>query len=357
MSDSEAANLMHDLYVLGGVQRPQFRDVQEEWRLFEKALIGQVSVSDGGARICREYDSPADARAGDSSSVLFKSGWVEAGRLYVCTSTEVLIFQVPELRQTGYISLPFFNDLHHVRPTPRGTLAVVVTGLDMVSEITREGELVKNWSTIEGQTTPQYSSTVDYRKIPTLKPYRSHPNFAFWAQDELWVSRGDLGDAICLADPERRIHLPTRECIHDGWVRQGRIYFTSVDGRLFVIHENNLKTEAVYDLNTFSAGETTGYSWCRGVLPVDDHLAWVCFTRIRQTRWKEKVQWIKNIVRGFPRPTCIALYDLAAGKVLREINLEPMGMHAVFNAVPVPLAAPPAAAENDHLPAAEPIPI
>lgn len=331
---------MHDLYVLGGVQRPQFKDMQEEWRLFEKALIGKVAVDEGSAQVCREYDSPAEARADETSSVLFKSGWVEADRLYVCTSTEVLIYQVPELRQIGYISLPFFNDLHHVRPTPRGTLAVVVTGLDMVCEITPEGELIQSWSTIEGQTKPEFSPGVDYRKIPTLKPYRSHPNFAFWAQDELWVSRADLGDAICLADPKRRIHLPTRECIHDGWVRKGRIYFTAVDGHLFVINENNLKTEAIYDLNSLGDNETTGYSWCRGVLPVDDDLAWVCFTRIRQTRWKEKVQWIKNIVRGFPRPTCIALYDLAARKMLREINLEPMGMHAVFNAVPLPAATP-----------------
>ncbi len=151
------------------------------------------------------------------------------------------------------------------------------------------------------------------------------------------MSRGDLGDAICLADPRRAIVLGTRECIHDGWVKEGYIYFTSVDGHLYVVSEDTLKVEEELDLNTLGGDSPPGFSWCRGVLPVEGGRAWVCFTRIRQTRWKEKVRWIKNMVSAVSRPTTrLALYDLGRRERLQEINLEAMGMHAVFNAVPAP---------------------
>ncbi|HUX67620.1 MAG TPA: hypothetical protein VMV31_09030 [Terriglobales bacterium] len=331
---------MGDLFVLGGVQRPTFKDAQEEWLLFEKAVIGRIRPGDDGGEIRLAYETPLEARASAQSSVLFKAGAVEGDRLYACTSTEVMVFEVPSLRRLAYLSLPFFNDLHHVSPTPRGTILVVVTGLDMVAEITLEGELVQSWSALGGDPWQLYSRDTDYRKVATLKPYRAHPNFAFWAQGELWVSRGDLGDAICLADPRRAIVLGTRECIHDGWVKEGYIYFTSVDGHLYVVSEDTLKVEEELDLNTLGGDSPPGFSWCRGVLPVEGGRAWVCFTRIRQTRWKEKVRWIKNMVSAVSRPTRLALYDLGRRERLQEINLEAMGMHAVFNAVPAPAERP-----------------
>lgn len=331
---------MQDLFVLGGVQRPTFKDAQEEWLLFERAIIGRVKPESAACEICFSYETPPEVRASAQSSVLFKSGAVEGDRLYACTSTEVMIFEVPGFRRLAYISLPFFNDLHHVCPTPRGTIAVVVTGLDMVAEITPEGELVQSWSALGGDPWQRFARDTDYRKIATLKPYRAHPNFVFWAQDELWVSRGDLSDAVCLADPKKTIVLGTRECIHDGWVKDGRIFFTSVDGHLFVVNEQTLRVEDELDLNALGQDSPPGFSWCRGVLPVDEQRAWVCFTRIRQTRWKEKIRWVKNMVRAVSRPTRLALYDLGRRERLQEINLEAMGMHAVFNAVPAPAERP-----------------
>ncbi len=56
---------------------------------------------------------------------------------------------------------------------------MVVTGLDMVAEITLEGELVQSWSALGGDPWQLYSRDTDYRKVATLKPYRAHPNFAF----------------------------------------------------------------------------------------------------------------------------------------------------------------------------------
>jgi hypothetical protein len=64
---------------------------------------------------------------------------------------------------------------------------------------------------------------------------------------------------------------------------------------------------------------------------LDQGRAWVGFTRLRQTKFKEKVAWVKHGLREHRRPTHVALYDLAAKKCLKEINLEEYGMNAVFS--------------------------
>ena len=76
-----------------------------------------------------EYKTPPEARASNESSHSFKSATLVGNKLYTCTSTEVLIFEVPSFKRIGYISLPCFNDLHHVTPTPEGNLLVANTGI------------------------------------------------------------------------------------------------------------------------------------------------------------------------------------------------------------------------------------
>ena len=329
---------MGDLYVLGGVQRPRFRDAQREWLLFEQAAVARVSPERGEGEICCRYRTPPGARASEESSVLFKAGAIAGERLYACTSTEVMVFALPGFERLGYLSLPFFNDLHHVAPTPWGTLVVVVTGLDMVAEVTLEGELVRCWSALGGDPWQRFSRGVDYRQVATLKPYRAHANFAFWRRGELWVNRGDLGDAICLDHPERRIALGAGECTHDGFASHGKIYFTAVDGRLMIVDEDSLRLEQSIVLSDWEPEARRGWSWCRGVLPVGEGRVWVGFTRIRRTQWQEKVRWVKGLVWGGARPTRLALYDLGARRLVREVDMEPLGLHAVFNALPAPAA-------------------
>jgi hypothetical protein len=79
-------------------------------------------------------------------------------------------------------------------------------------------------------------------------------------------------------------------------------------------------------------------AWCRGLLPVDETKIWVGFTRIRQTLLRENVRWVKTVLREgtIAKPTHIALFDIAEKQCLREINLEPYGMHTVFGIFPAP---------------------
>ena len=126
---------MNKFYVSGGRTRTTVFRKLEEWQSFERALLIELDPAKNESQACVEYVSPPEAAADVLPSILFKSATVQGNRLFTCTSTEVLVYELPSFRvKHDYISLPCFNDLHHVYPTQRGTLLVVVTGLDMVVE-------------------------------------------------------------------------------------------------------------------------------------------------------------------------------------------------------------------------------
>jgi hypothetical protein len=321
------------LYVTGGRQRGSLFKNENEWRWFERGLIVRLDTEAGSGDVCVEYDTPPDARPDAESSVCFKCGTIEGNRFYACTSTEVLIYELPDFRRIGYVSLPCFNDVHHVTPTPEGNLLVVSTGLDLVVELTPEGKLLREWSAVGEDPWTRFSRETDYRRVPSTKPYKAHPNFVFRLGDDLWVSRADLKDAVCLTHAGPRIAIDI-QCVHDGLLFGNRIYFTTIDGNVAMVDQNSLQLVEAIDLKTIDNDEGAALGFCRGVLPLDEKRAWVGFTRFRQTKFKEKVAWVKQGFNDLRRPTHIALYDLAARKRLRDIDLEPYGMNAVFNILP-----------------------
>src|SRR3989442_1523986 len=115
---------MGDLYLSGGEQRiaqeyPRtvFRS-PEEWHSLKKALVLRLDADTGKVVEKFEYVPPSDACSNDKPAISFKAATLSENRLYTCTSTEVIIFKVPGFQRVGYLSLPCFNDLHHVVPTP-----------------------------------------------------------------------------------------------------------------------------------------------------------------------------------------------------------------------------------------------
>ncbi len=318
------------LYVLGGRQRPRVLKGEEEWHLYEAALILKIDTETHASKVCVEYKTPPEACPDHLPSILFKAGTLQDDILYACTSTEVLIYETPEFRRIGYVSLPCFNDLHHVCPTAAGTLLTASTGLDMVVECTWEGKVLREWNVLGEEPWGRFSRSVDYRKVATTKPHQSHPNFVFHIGKDIWVTRLHQKDAICLTRPDRRIDIAVQR-VHDGVVTRCFIYFTTVDGKIVVVNRDTLRIEEIVDLATIDNERQEVLGWCRGLLIVDEAKLWVAFTRVRKTKFRENISWVKHAFKDIRRPTHITLYDLSAGTCLNEINLEPHGMNIVYS--------------------------
>jgi hypothetical protein len=325
---------MSSLYLLGGKQRSLLLHDEEEWNQYESALILRLDVRSGAVQTCVEYKSPSYARPHDQSACLFKSGTLVDDLLYACTNTEVLVFRVPDFEQLNYISLPCFNDLHHVMPCRDGTLLVVSTGLDMVVRITPEGRLIEDWNVLGGPAWQRFSRDIDYRLVESTKPHKSHPNFVFELGAELWVTRLHQRDALCLTDSKKRIEIAL-ESPHDGVVRNRQIYFTLVDGRVALANADNMTIDRVIDFKEMDDPNAL-LGWCRGVLPIDDQRVWVGFSRVRKTRFYENVLWVKRVFREgmMEKPTHISLYDVGQHRCLQEFNLEPYGMNTIYSIFP-----------------------
>lgn len=325
---------MSRLYVLGARQRDLLFRPEEEWNLYETALILEIDTESGDVRTCVEYHTPSETRAGRHSSSIFKSGTLVGDVLYACTNTEVLAFRLPEFTLVNYISLPCFNDVHHVAPSSDGTMLAVSTGLDMVVRFTPEGEVLEAWNVLSEPPWQRFSPAVDYRKVASTKPHQSHPNFVFELDRDVWVTRFSQKDAICLTDRRKRLPIAD-EATHDGLLSGGRLYFTVVDGRMVTADPKTMTVDRMVDFKTMDDPNAL-LGWCRGILPVEQGNVWVGFTRVRKTRLRENILWVKRVFKEgmVEKPTHISLYDPGRGECLREIDLEACGMNIVFSIFP-----------------------
>jgi len=108
---------MH-LYLLGGHQKTRWiRPVRAEHR-FDLALIVRVDTESACCERIVEYVTPNDAKPQPESSSLFTSASLCGNKLYACTYSEVLVFEVPFFRRIDYIS-SLSSILSTTSPRPR----------------------------------------------------------------------------------------------------------------------------------------------------------------------------------------------------------------------------------------------
>ena len=316
------------LLVTGGEQRrPRtIKAGTDHWYKYSKGRMLGVDTSTEQVSEVLSYESPPDVVAAEEPAILFKQGTLSNGHLYLTTQTEVLIYSYPELKVEHYISLPRFNDVHHVRPTSDGTLLVVNTGLDQLLELTLDGTVLKEWNTLGKDPWERFDPSVDYRRVGSTKPYESHPNHVFTIDGEVFVTRFKQKDAVSIADPTRRIDIGV-ERVHDGVVVDDRIYFTSVNGQIATVDRDTLEVISMFNLAEVESDKRM-LGWCRGIAP-DGDTAWVGFSRLRPTAVRENIAWVKS---GFRKsmPTHIARYDLKRRTLEQRIELEDYNLHAVF---------------------------
>jgi hypothetical protein len=326
-----AATALGAVYVVGGQQRssrPLFA-ADNHWYDYRQGVVLRVELATGRAETCVSYVSRPGAYA-EGDPILFKSGTVANGRFYACTQTEVLEYSLPDFTLLNYLSLPCFNDVHHVRPTPDGNYLVANSGLEMVLEVRPDGEVLREWNVLGEAPWAAYAKDTDYRRGVNLKPHRAHPNYVFYAGGEVWATRFEKRDVICLTQPDRRIEVGL-ERVHDGVLHNGRLYLTTVNGHVVIANPDTLRVERTLDLNTLHPDHLL-LGWCRGLL-LHGSTAWVGFSRIRPTKFREAVSWVRQ---GFSRalPTHIAAYDLERPACVAEINVEAHGLDAVFSLHP-----------------------
>lgn len=330
---------LNALYIVGGAAKPSSHKLPE-WHKFERGLVLRLSLDTGRMETAAEYVSPREVCAPENPSVLFKAATLVDDTLYTCTNTEVLVYSVPEFKIVNYISLHFFNDLHHVAPSPWGTLLVAVTGLDMVVELTQAGELLRQWDVMGGDTWDRFERGRDYRRVATTKPHQSHPNFVFFVHDQIWATRHHQCDAVCLTDDTGAIRVDV-EKPHDGEVIGDRVYFTTVDGHVVVTDPSSGRLIEAIDLREL-AGADRPLGWCRGLQSIDDDVFVVGFSRLRTTRFTENVAWVRRQLKGMtskagdrnwmrPMPSRVACFDLKRRRLLWEQDIESHGMNAVFS--------------------------
>lgn len=319
--------------VVGGQQKQAFSVPQEEFTRFGQAVVARYG-RDGEGEIAFEYVTPPEARPeGREASIVFKSSSISGDRIHLCTQTELLCCRLPDFELLDRISLPMFNDLHHVVESHDGTLLVAVTGLDMVVRLARDGRVLEAWSALGGDPWERWSREEDYRKWLTTKPHASHPNFVFEYGEEVWVSRFEQKDAICLNVPGRRIDI-AQERPHDGHVRGHRVYFTTVDGHVVIADLATTKVLDVVDLHACDP-DSTHTGWARGLKIVDDDHVLVGFSTLRVTRFRENVRWIKHrfgmTENPAPSPTHVALYDLRRRRLISRQMLEAPRIDVIFS--------------------------
>jgi len=209
----------------------------------------------------------------------------------------------------------------------------------MVVEFTLEGHVVREWDVLGGDPWQRFSRHTDYRRIASTKPHLSHPNFVFQIGEDYWVTRGVQGDAICLTQPQKRVKI-TSVTPHDGFVYRGHIYFTTVDGTIVIVNQDTLEIEKIVDLKAIDNHRGALLGWCRGLHVLDESRIWVGFTRVRKTKFKENVNWVKQGFHNEEKPTHISLYDIRALKRLKDIDLEPYALNVLFGIYPAHISDP-----------------
>lgn len=308
---------------------------RREWNLFEEAQLAGLDTDSGDVALRLKYRTPPELCPAEDPSHVFKCASFDGSELLLTTQTEVLSVDPVSMEVRQRYSSPSFNDVHHAARID-GQVHVVSTGLDCLVVLGEDGQPERYRYVLDGDVWQRFSPEVDYRRVATTKPHAAHPNYVFRTDEGIWVTRFEQRDAICLDRPGLRIPIEVG-MPHDGVLHDGDVWFTTVNG--WLVHGDPATgdvTERI-DLNAIDTrGQPLG--WCRGLTFVDG-LAYVGFTRLRQTTIRRNVSWVRH---GFQRvgahaqlPTRIAAYDVERRALVGEWDLESVNQNAVFSILPV----------------------
>lgn len=247
---------------------------------------------------------------------------LDGDRLWQATRTEVLRVDLARWRIEARWSHPLLYDVHSVVPGPDGRLAVTASGHESVLEMSPAGELLRHRWLRRGSFERAYPGVSDFRAVPfdRFKPHSHHPNRAFWLGDRLWVTLFEQRECRCLDGPGA-VPLPEGPP-HDGLLREGLLWFTTVNGHVVAVDPDTLERRVHVDLAVLCGPGLPG--WCRGLDVVGSRL-WVGMTTLRSTTHREVLRRVLRGRDGVKRPTRVLEVDLDGPRVVREV---PVGNRA-----------------------------
>jgi hypothetical protein len=322
------------LLVTGGRNSPNAANMEYGTRS-EAGILLRVDTETGDVEKLLEHVTDPDllARHTPKPGTTFKCGELHGDCLYLTTEYEVLVVEVGTWRILKNITLPVFNDVHSV--TRYGEdLLVTSTGLDAVFLIDHDGNILREWSTLDdGDIWDRFDKEVDYRKVLSTKPHAVHPNFCTVVGEDIWVTRFEKLDAMCLTDgTKKRISFEAGKP-HDGHLIGGLVYYTTVTGHIYVADPSTQEIVRHIDFNEYKKG-IRPLGWARGMCISNGKIN-IAFSRLRPTRYTDNLTWVKDIRRHLSltasHPTRIRIHDLESAQLEREINLEPHGINLVFS--------------------------
>jgi hypothetical protein len=321
----------NDFLVTGGVQHEPHL-FQHETILHKEAVALTVDWRKKNHNRVFAYKPDDGVCYKADTSVFFKTASIYKDKLYLCTNTRIFIIDIQQFKLLEVYSSASFNDLHHLIFFDN-KIAVVSTGLDMVVLIDIESKEESYLHVFDEYPWERLSKDIDYRNVRSTKPHLCHPNHLFQIDHQLWVTRFEQCDAICLSDRSKRMEIGLNNGIHDGTVHGDYVYFTSVDGMIAVVNKNTLELERVLDLNKIENGESP-LGWCRG-LYVSKNRAYVGFSKLRLTKTKKNLKWIKHKFKyKEPLPTRICEYDMSAEKKLSEYIFPEDELNVLYSILP-----------------------
>jgi len=299
------------LWVSMGVKRGGRVDEPLRPRLLE------LDADSGAVLRQLDWDTPPEHGAGAHVHQEFTAGSLAPdGSFWQPTHTELLRIDPATLEVVDVIGHPLFHGLHSACPGRDGGVVVTAAGLDSVLELTDGGELVHHHFLGEGTFAGRHPAARDFRRVAydALKPHSHHPNHATWVDDQLFVTCFETRRAHRLvgAGPD----LPLPEGIpHDGRWRDGRLWFTQVQGRVVGLRPDGVR-DLVVDLSELDP--TPGLlGWCRGIDKVG-HRLFVGFTQLRRARHREVARWLLRGAHGTKRPSRVVEVDLSGPRIVAE---------------------------------------
>jgi hypothetical protein len=327
---------MKRLLVSGGRERENWFELGDG-KAYDAAKLHRIDLENGGTEELLSIESVGENYPKTHPNIQFTSGCTEGSFLWLPTDTEVRLYQYPSLDLVKVLTFPFFHNIHSVTRVD-DLLVVTSTGLDLVALLDAKEGTVLDLVNVEGKPVwHRHSRDVDYRLVHSTRPHRGHPNYVFQLDGQLWVTRCANDDAVLLYDVTERIDVGRGRniSVHDGVVKDGLIYFTTVDGGISIASSKERRIIEDVDLKKVESKNTLR-GWCRGLF-LDGNCAYVGFSRIRKTRDSRKVRWT-NVLRGarYVEEASVVCYELSSWKKLAEWRFAPESLAAIYGLIPEP---------------------